>query len=45
MNISGSTIYPYMRDKTRWPFKKDILYWGEWPVRRSSLLFSGMALD
>ena len=36
-------IYPYMKDKSKWPFEKDIYIWDEWPVRQSSLLFSGLA--
>lgn len=36
-------IYPYIVDKTTWPFAKDIYIWEEWPVRQSSLLFAGIA--
>ena len=36
-------IYPYIVDKTSWPFAKDIYIWEEWPVRQSSLLFAGLA--
>ncbi|MBL0914154.1 MAG: alginate lyase family protein, partial [Sphingopyxis sp.] len=34
---------PYMADKTRWPFAKDIEYWDGFPVRQPSLLFGGLA--
>jgi hypothetical protein len=36
-------IYPYIVDKSKWPFAKDIYIWDEWPVRQSSLLFAGLA--
>jgi hypothetical protein len=36
-------IYPYIVDKSAWPFAKDINIWEEWPVRQSCLLFAGIA--
>ena len=36
-------IYPYIVDKSKWPFSKDIYIWDEWPVRQSCLLFAGLA--
>ncbi|MFZ4549512.1 MAG: alginate lyase family protein [Bacteroidales bacterium] len=36
-------IYPFIIDKSKWPFAKDIYIWDEWPVRQSSLLFAGLA--
>ena len=36
-------IYPYIKDKSMWPFAKDIYIWEEWPARQSSLLFAGLA--
>ena len=36
-------IYPYIADKSTWPFKKDIYIWNEWPVCHPSLLFSALA--
>lgn len=38
-------IYPFIADKTKWPFAKDIYIWEEWPVRQSSLLFAGLAYN
>jgi hypothetical protein len=35
-------IAPYIKDKTTWPKKPDVMYWDEWPVRQPSLLFAGM---
>ncbi len=36
-------IYPFIADKSSWPFAKDIFIWEEWPVRQSCLLFGGIA--
>jgi hypothetical protein len=38
-------LYPYVRDKSTWPFAKDVMYFDRWPVRHPSLLFAGLALD
>jgi hypothetical protein len=35
---------PFIANKSLWPYEKDVMYWEEWPVRQSSLLFGGMAL-
>jgi hypothetical protein len=37
-----SFLYPYIEDKTSWPYPKDVLYWDDWPVRHPSLLFAGL---
>jgi alginate lyase len=36
---------PFIADKSTWPHKPDVMYFEEWPVRHSSLLFGGLALD
>jgi len=38
-------MFPYVRDKKSWPLKPDVMYDSEWPMRHSSLLFAGLALD
>jgi hypothetical protein len=38
-------ISPYITNKSTWPYSKDVMYWDEWPVRQSSLLFGGIALN
>lgn len=38
-------IFPYIADKSKWPFAKDIYIWDEWPARQSSLLFAGLAYN
>ncbi|MDH7599604.1 MAG: alginate lyase family protein [Sedimentisphaerales bacterium] len=37
--------YPYIKDRSRWPFKKDVMYFDLFPVRMPSLLFAGLALE
>ena len=36
-------MMPYIENKSLWPFQHDVMYWNEWPVRQSSLLFGGIA--
>ena len=38
-------MYPYIKDKKRWPLGKDVMYDEEWPMRQSSLFFAGVALN
>ncbi|HZS06209.1 MAG TPA: alginate lyase family protein [Blastocatellia bacterium] len=35
--------YPFIADKSRWPFAKDIEHFDQLPVRMPSLLFAGIA--
>jgi hypothetical protein len=37
-------MYPYIKDKSKWPHKPDVMYFDEWPVRHAALLFGGLAL-
>lgn len=36
-------LFPYVDDKTTWPYRQDVMYWEEWPVRHPFLLFGGLA--
>lgn len=38
-------IYPYIKDKSKWPFEEDVMYWNDWPVAQPSLLFAAQAYD
>ena len=38
-------MVPFVRDKKSWPKAKDVMYDEEWPMRQSSLLFAGVALN
>jgi hypothetical protein len=35
---------PYIADKKTWPYKPDVMYHAEWPMRHAALLFAGLAL-
>lgn len=45
IGLTMSFMYPYMRDKKSWPRPPDVMYDNEWPMRQSSLLFTGIALN
>ncbi|TCC89416.1 alginate lyase [Pedobacter frigiditerrae] len=36
-------LYPFIADKTRWPYAKDAMHWESWPVAQPSILFSAIA--
>ena len=36
-------LFPFLEDKTRWPFAKDVEHFDALPVRAPSLLFCGLA--
>ena len=38
-------LYPYMADKSKWPFNHDVMFWNEWPVAQPSLVFGAVAFD
>ena len=42
LKLGMQFIFPYIKDKSSWPYKKDIYIWEEWPVRQSCLLFAGL---
>jgi hypothetical protein len=43
LKLGMEFIFPYIENKSSWPHQKDVYIWEEWPVRQSSLLFSGLA--
>ena len=45
MKLGMSFIFPFVQDKGKWPWKPDVMYWEEWPVRHPSLLFAGIRLE
>lgn len=38
-------MYPYLEDKTKWPYQKDVMYWDDWPTKHPALLFCGLELN
>jgi hypothetical protein len=43
MKKAASFMYPYIADKSKWPYPADVMYYDQWPVRQVSLLFAGLA--
>lgn len=36
-------LYPYLADKSKWPYRHDVQVWNSWPAQEPSLLFAGLA--
>ena len=36
-------MFPFIENKSLWKYQHDVMYWDEWPVRHSNLLFGGLA--
>ena len=45
MSLALKFMYPYIKDKSKWPYRHDVEYWKDWPVRSPALLFGGLAYD
>ncbi len=45
MKLGAEFLFPYVKDKNNWPYKPDVMYWDEWPVRQPFLLFAGKAYN
>jgi hypothetical protein len=38
-------MFPFIADKSSWPYPHDVEYFDYWPIRQPSLLFAGIALS
>jgi hypothetical protein len=38
-------LYPFIANKNKWPFQKDVMYWEEWPVAQPFLVFGAAAFN
>ncbi|MFL5808860.1 MAG: alginate lyase family protein [Flavisolibacter sp.] len=36
-------LYPFVADKNKWTYQKDVMYWDEWPVAQPFLVFGAEA--
>jgi hypothetical protein len=45
MKKAAAFLYPYLADKSKWPYSPDVMYYDQWPVRQVSLLFAGLAYN
>jgi hypothetical protein len=43
MRKAVAYIHPFIKDKSSWPLKPDVMYHDQWPVRSAVLLFGGLA--
>jgi hypothetical protein len=38
-------LYPFIVDKSKWPFSRDVMYWNDWPVAAPFLVFGSNAFN
>jgi len=38
-------LYPYLKDKNKWPYPHDVQHWDDFPARQPNLLFGGLAYN
>ena len=38
-------LFPYVADKSKWPYPKDVMYWEDWPVAQPFLVFGANAFN
>jgi hypothetical protein len=43
LNFAFRFMFPFIEDKSKWPYRHDIEYFNNLPVRQPSLLFAGLA--
>jgi hypothetical protein len=43
MRKAVAFMAPYIRDKSKWPLKPDVMYDDQWPMRQSALLFAAQS--
>ena len=43
--VTGYSMYPFIKDKSIWPYEPDVMYFEDWPVRHPSLLFAGLEFN
>src|SRR5271170_2205810 len=42
---AAAFLYPYLKDKNTWPYRKDVEHFDSLPVRSPGLLFAGLACE
>jgi len=38
-------LFPYVKEKSKWPFEQDVMYWDNWPVAHPFLVFGAIAFE
>ena len=41
LKMGAEFLFPFVKDKSAWPYPPDVMYWDEWPVRHPFLLPAG----
>lgn len=41
---AAAYLYPFLKDKSKWPLAPDVQAWDGWPARQPHLIFAGLAL-
>jgi hypothetical protein len=36
-------LYPYLKDKSKWPYPHDVMHYENWPVAQTALVFGAAA--
>ena len=39
MKMGIDFMYPFIEDKSKWAYPKDVMYWADWPVAQPALIF------
>lgn len=45
MRVAMEFMFPYIQDRSRWPYPPDVMYFDRFPVRHPSLLLAGIAYE
>ncbi|GAB1450408.1 hypothetical protein MASR2M47_04640 [Draconibacterium sp.] len=45
LKLGAEFLFPFVKDKSTWPYPPDVMYFDEWPVRQPFLLFAGLAYN
>lgn|SRR5690554_1629150 len=38
-------LFPYVKEKSKWPYEQDVMYWDNWPVAHPFLVFGAVAFE
>jgi hypothetical protein len=45
LKLGAEFLFPFVKDKSTWPYPPDVMYFDEWPVQQPFLLFAGLAYN
>jgi hypothetical protein len=38
-------LFPFVENKSKWPFQKDVMYWEHWPIAHPFIIFGAQAFN